>query len=80
MLQARDICSRISEFDDLVQQSCEAEWRRSELSAENYALHLAHVSVHPEMVELEYYGTYVNTQWGALFEKTADGRWEKVNF
>jgi hypothetical protein len=63
-----------------VQQSCEDESQRSEYPAESFALHLAYISIHPEMVELSYYGTYVNNEWGALFEKSPDGRWQKFNF
>lgn len=78
--RARDICSRICELDNLVQQSCEDEWRRNGLPIENYELYLAHIEVEPEIVRLEYYGTKVNTQWDAQFRQADDGNWAKVNF
>ena len=80
MLRAREICSRITELDNLVQQSCEDEWRQNGLPIENYELYLAHIHVESEIVRLEYYGTKVNTQWDAEFRKTIDGNWSKVNF
>ncbi len=80
ILRARDVCSHISELDNLVQQSCEEEWRQNGLASDDYELYLAHIDVEAEIVRLEYYGTKVNTQWEARFRQTEDGNWAKVNF
>ena len=80
MARAREICARISELDNLVQQSCENEWKQNGLPIENYDLDLAHIEVEQEIVRLEYYGAKVNTQWDAQFRKTEDGNWKTINF
>jgi hypothetical protein len=91
---ARDVCVHLTEFDNLVQQSCEREFeasppndsyleylRRFKLPAQAaHAVHLAYLIVDNNVVKLHYYGTFVNAEWDAIFQRGDTGRWQKVNF
>ena len=77
---ARLLCSRITELDNLVQDSNEIECERNGHKPEDYDLYLAYAKVEEKSVELEYFGTHVNTQWTAQFSVQADGHWKKANF
>jgi hypothetical protein len=70
----------LPELDNLVQQSCEQDWKKSENSPDSYMLHLAWFKVTPCRLTLGYWGTKVNTQWEAIFDKQPDGSWSAVNF
>lgn len=77
---ARQTCMRITQLDNLVQDSCEDEWHRCGLDLDAYDLHLAYIQIEAELVSLEYYGTKVNTQWTAKFRPSTSESWTKANF
>ena len=65
---AKSIISHIAEMD--------AEARdRSYKPEENYEEELAYIDVKLDEVELHYFATTVNTEWGAYFKKKEDGSW-----
>jgi len=67
-------------LDNLVQQSCEEDHASSQYDMKNFMLHLAFMTQPSSTsVALEYYGTAVNTQWEAIFERDGDC-WKKTNF
>ena len=77
---ARNLCSHIAELDNLVQDSCESESVQNDGNPRDYALYIAFAEVEAQSARLEYYGTYVNTQWSARFRLSDDGSWAKTNF
>lgn len=77
---ARLLCLRISDLDNLVQDSCEIECARKGLTPENYDLYIAYAEVERDAVRLEYVGSRVNTQWAACFRPIPDGTFVKTNF
>ena len=77
---ARKLCSHIGELDNLVQESCESEAKRNDGNPKDYALYLAFAEIDAQDVRLEYYGTFVNTQWSAMFRLCDAGNWIKTNF
>lgn len=77
---ARGMCADITLLDNMVQDSCESGCRRSGLGSENYELYLAYAEIEGDTVGLEYFGTRVNTQWNAKFQRSSAGKWFKVNF
>lgn len=77
---ARLTCSHITELDNAVQNSCEEEWRRHGRRSDDYELYLAHIIIEPKIVQLEYYGSKVNTQWTAKFIPVDGECWKKANF
>lgn len=80
MDRARKTCCDISKLDNLVQESCEFDWRQRGLLVREYALSLAYIEVRDDLIGLEYWGSVVNTQWKAEFALSADGQWSKINF
>jgi hypothetical protein len=79
----REFLPRLGQLDNLVQASCEREWRASEFDASSYELHIAHLTptVEDETVSVEYYGTIVNTNWAAVFKRDGtNDEWSPVNF
>ena len=69
----------IDTLDNMVQDSCECEYRSSKFHIRNYRIHIAFLSVTEDLVEVEYYGSEVNTQWTAKFR--FDGNvWKANNF
>ncbi len=77
---ACDMCADITQLDNMVQDSCESEYRRNDLGPENYELYLAYAEIEGDTVGLEYFGTRVNTQWNAKFKRSSAGHWLKLNF
>ena len=69
----------IDTLDNMVQASCESEYRSSEFHIRNYRLYIAFLSLTEEFVEVEYYGSEVNTQWTAIFRFDGD-EWKANNF
>jgi hypothetical protein len=80
MQLARETCQRIAELDNLVQDSCEHDFRESGFGVEPFLLYLAHIEIEADLVRLEYYGTIVNTQWSAEFRPGNGEQWTKLNF
>jgi hypothetical protein len=78
--RARSILDNIKELDNLVQDSCEAEYQKSNFHVRNFMLYLAIIEIKETEVLLRYYGERVNTEWGAVFRENDNGTWEKVNF
>lgn len=92
--RARELCLRINEFDNQVQQSCESDFQHSRLDQSYkeflekqglsddaaYALHLVYITIGVNSAKLHYYGTFVNTEWDAEFARDDFGNWQKVNF
>jgi len=76
---ASEVMQHITEFDNLVQQSNASECKRTGLDPRNYELYLAYITIAKPEVKLTYYGTCVNTEWDAIFDKNS-GQWAKVNF
>jgi hypothetical protein len=70
----------IERLDDLVQDSCEEEASKSSSSIENFMLHIGYMDLTGEKVRFRYYGTKVNTEWYAEFERNVSGIWQKANF
>ncbi len=65
---ARNIISQIVDLD--------AEARdRSYNSKYNHEEELAYIDIKVDEVELHYFATSVNTEWGAYFKKKEDGNW-----
>lgn len=77
---ARRTCSCITQLDNLVQDSCEDDWRHSGKDTASWELFLANIEIETDLVRLEYYGTKVNTQWCAEFVPSEHEAWAKVNF
>ena len=77
---ARSALSQIRELDNLVQDSCESEYRKSNFHVRNYLLYLAIIEIKEDIVSFRYYGERVNTEWGAIFREDQKGIWKKVNF
>jgi len=77
---ARSILTHIKELDNLVQDSCEAEYQNSSFHVRNFMLYLAIIEIKEDEVSFRYYGERVNTEWGATFRENDKGIWEKVNF
>lgn len=77
---ARRMCSDITLLDNMVQDSCESEWRRNGGDPENYDLYIAYAEIEHDTVGIEYFGARVNSQWNAKFKRSSDGGWSKVNF
>ena len=70
----------IDRLDNSVQDSCEKEASKSPYSIENYMLHIGCIDLTGDRVRFRYYGTKVNTEWSAEFERDQNGNWQKTNF
>lgn len=75
-----DFLNHIDYLDNLVQDSCETDYEKSELDIKNYMLHIGYIDLKEGQVSICYYGTAVNTEWEAEFQKNKYGEWIKVNF
>lgn len=64
---ARDVLSVIDVLDARARQVP---------SPEDHEEHLAYVVIAPTQVQLHYFATTVNTEWGAYFTRGADGSWQ----
>lgn len=69
---------QIDKLDNLVQESCEREWKSSRFGPENFELYLAYLTLKEDQLVLGYYGTKVNTQWDAKF-KWSGSEWVPEN-
>ncbi|MFK7788884.1 MAG: hypothetical protein AB8C95_05230 [Phycisphaeraceae bacterium] len=74
---ASDVCTEINKLDNLVQDECEQESLESIFDPINWKGHIAYISIFHEHVEIEYFGTDVNTQWTESFSKNHQGIWCK---
>lgn len=78
--RARRLLTNIQELDNQVQDSCEAEYKKSSFHIENFMLYLAAIEVKEDGASFRYYGERVNTEWDAVFRENDQGIWERVNF
>lgn len=78
--QGREICEKIPQLDNLVQDSCENEYLTYKHDVSNYDLYLAYIEITDSTASLEYFGTIVNTQWTAVFTRRESGVWLRANF
>lgn len=78
--KARRVLQNIKEMDNLVQDSCNNECKRTGIHKRDFELYLAYINIEEYEVALTYYGLRVNTEWNAIFRETGEGLWEKVNF
>jgi hypothetical protein len=76
----REICVKIAQLDNLVQDSCESEFQTYKHDVTNYDLYLAYIKITESTASLEYFGTIVNTQWTAVFKRNESGDWLPENF
>jgi hypothetical protein len=76
----REICEKISQLDNLVQESFETEYLTYKHDVTNYDLYLAYIEITDSTASLEYFGTIVNTQWTSVFTRTVSGVWVRENF
>jgi len=70
--------SDLSVLDNLVQDSCESEFKGSNYALENYMLHIAYVTIAGDEVHVHYYGSKVNTEWTAKFSLDSN-KWNMLN-
>jgi hypothetical protein len=68
MEDARTIISQIVELDKEARD-------RTHKESEDHEEELAYIDIKHNEVELHYYATTVNTEWGTFFRKSKDGRW-----
>lgn len=64
---ARTVLSCVVELDQKA---------RSVPSSDEYEEHLAYIDISEEEIELHYFASTVNTEWGAYFTFKEDGTWE----
>lgn len=70
-----EVLEQVPIFDNQIQQDCERDWSKSNLSPDGFQLDLVQVYAFPDRIELTYYGTIVNTQWVPVFRKNKNGEW-----
>jgi hypothetical protein len=78
--RARSVLTQVQELDNLVQDSCENEYQKSNFHIGNFLLYLAIIEIKESQVSFRYYGERVNTEWLAIFKEDENGIWKKVNF
>lgn len=78
--RARSLLAQIRALDNLVQDSCKADFEKSDYHVRNFLLYLAYIEIKDNEVSLRYFGERVNTEWDAIFRENNSGNWEKVNF
>jgi hypothetical protein len=71
----RSLMSQIKSLDNLVQESCAAESKRTGIHPVNNEGVLAYVVMDHEQAVLHYFGAGVNTEWTELAQWT-QGAWE----
>lgn len=72
------VIQQIHKLDNLVQDSCEREWKSSRFGPENFELYLAYLVLKEDQLVLGYYGSKVNTEWDAKF-KWSGCEWSPEN-
>ena len=75
---ARDVLGQINTLDNLVQESCASECKRTGISPNNYELYLACIFIGGSSIKLRYYGAKVNTEWDAEFKRNGTC-WVPIN-
>ena len=67
-------------MDNLVQESCQLEYKKSKFHKRNFELYLAFIEIKPDVAVLRSYGSRVNIEWNAVFKEDENGHWDKVSF
>ncbi|MGV3661953.1 MAG: hypothetical protein ACO1TE_17345 [Prosthecobacter sp.] len=85
MLTRKTLASLLADIrrlDNLVQDSCEKNGDKNWQHLDGCQLHLSHINLTGNLnrPRLCYFGSLVNTDWDAEFEKDENGVWQKVNF
>lgn len=75
----RQVLQDLRELDNAVQESCEREAAASTRHLNNFKLDMRFIDLTGPTTKMLYYGTYVNTEWEALFTYE-DGKWKRLNF
>ena len=75
----RAFLAHLPRLDDDVQYECERDHARGGYRIENVMLEVAYLTVEGDTVEVEYFGTAVNTQWTAVYRRGALGEWARAD-
>ncbi|WP_146567360.1 hypothetical protein [Posidoniimonas corsicana] len=74
---ARRALEHVRHMDNQVQDLCEKDSRSLDIT--QFLFRIAYFSVREDQVSITYWGTEVNTEWDAIFERGADGSWSLLH-
>lgn len=69
---ARSLARSLRGLDNVIQEANAAGCAASGLSPESFAFELAYARVWPDRAALDYFGTFVNTEWDAHVSRIGD--------
>lgn len=75
---ARSALQNVRAMDNLVQETCERNFNRSEYDASQFLFRIAYFEIRGGGAAIRYWGTAVNTEWEATFAPTATGVWRPI--